>query len=296
MREEMVLNKGPDEGARQKVAIVTGSSSGIGYATSLMLARKGFYTYASARNIDKSANLQSIANAERLPLKLIQLDVTDDSSVKAALEKIVLEKGRIDVLVNNAGYGLFGAFEDLSLDEIKAQFETNFFGVIRVTQHVLPIMRNPQNGGGVIVNVSSINGLIAFPVISAYVSTKFAIEGLSESIAYELEPFGIKVILIEPGVIGSNFMKGSVLPKKALDPQSPYSELVQKVSVKTNSQHEDKNATQPEEVAKTIVQAISTEKPEFRYVVGIDAVGLLEARKTMPYSEFQKMIIQNIEQ
>ncbi|HYT01508.1 MAG TPA: SDR family oxidoreductase [Candidatus Acidoferrum sp.] len=279
MREDTVLNKGTDEGARQKVAIVTGSSSGIGYATSLMLARKGFYTYASVRNIDKSASLQSIANAERLPLKLIQLDVTDDGSVKDAVEKIVLEKGRIDVLVNNAGYALFGAFEDLLLDEIKGQFETNFFGVIRVTQHVLPIMRNPQNGGGVIVNVSSINGLIAFPVISAYVGTKFAIEGLSESIAYELEPFGIKVILIEPGVIGSNFMKGSILPRRALDPKSPYSELVQKVSVKTNSQHEAENATQPEEVAKTIFQAISTVKPEFRYLVGTDAVGLLEARK-----------------
>lgn len=288
----MVLNKGTDKGDRQKVAIVTGSSSGIGYATSLMLARKGFYTYASVRNTNKSASLESIANAERLPLKLIQLDVTDDSSVKDAVEKIVLEKGRIDVLVNNAGYGLFGAFEELSLDEIKAQFETNFFGVIRVTQHVLPIMRTPQNGGGVIVNVSSINGLIAFPVISAYVGTKFAIEGLSESIAYELEPFGIKVILIEPGAIGSNFMKGSVLPKRALDPQSPYSELVQKFSVKTSSQHD--NATQPEEVAKTIFQAISIEKPEFRYVVGNDAVSLLEARKNMPYSEFQKMIIQNI--
>ena len=288
----MVLNKGTDKGDRQKVAIVTGSSSGIGYATSLMLARKGFYTYASVRNTNKSASLESIANAERLPLKLIQLDVTDDSSVKDAVEKIVLEKGRIDVLVNNAGYGLFGAFEDLSLDEIKAQFETNFFGVIRVTQHVLPIMRTPQNGGGVIVNVSSINGLIAFPVISAYVGTKFAIEGLSESIAYELEPFGIKVILIEPGAIGSNFMKGSVLPKRALDPQSPYSELVQKFSVKTSSQHD--NATQPEEVAKTIFQAISIEKPEFRYVVGNDAVSLLKARKNMPYSEFQKMIIQNI--
>lgn len=296
MREDTVLNKGTDEGARQKVAIVTGSSSGIGYATSLMLARKGFYTYASVRNIDKSASLQSIANAERLPLKLIQLDVTDDGSVKDAVEKIVLEKGRIDVLVNNAGYALFGAFEDLLLDEIKGQFETNFFGVIRVTQHVLPIMRNPQNGGGVIVNVSSINGLIAFPVISAYVGTKFAIEGLSESIAYELEPFGIKVILIEPGVIGSNFMKGSILPRRALDPKSPYSELVQKVSVKTNSQHEAENATQPEEVAKTIFQAISTVKPEFRYLVGTDAVGLLEARKKMPFSEFQKMIIQNIEQ
>lgn len=127
---------------RQKIAIVTGSSSGIGYATSLILARNGFYTYASARNTNKSANLQSTADAERLPLKLIQLDVTDDRSVKAAVEHIVSEKGRIDVLVNNAGYGLFGAFEDLSVDEIKAQFETNFFGIIRVTQHVLPIMRS----------------------------------------------------------------------------------------------------------------------------------------------------------
>ena len=280
------------EANRQKVAIVTGSSSGIGYATSLMLARNGFYTYASARNIDKSANLQLIADAERLPLKLIKLDVTDDSSVNDAVEKIVSEKGRINVLVNNAGYALFGAFEDLSIDEMKAQFETNFFGVIRVTQHVLPIMRTKYNGDGVIVNVSSVNGHVAFPVISAYVATKFALEGLSESIAYELEPFRIKVILIEPGAIGSSFMKGSVLPKRVLDPESPYSEFVQKVRVKISSDHE--NATQPEEVAKTIVQAISSENPEFRYVVGSDAVNLLEARKNMPYSEFQKMIIQNI--
>lgn len=293
----MELNKGRDQGIRQKVAIVTGSTSGIGHATSLMLARRGFYTYASVRNISRSASLESIAKAERLPLKLIQLDVTDDNSVKEAVEKIVLEKERIDVLVNNAGYGLFGAFEDLSLNEIKAQFETNFFGVIRVTQRVLPIMRTQKNdngGRGIIVNISSINGHIAFPVISAYCSTKFAIEGLSESIAYELEPFGIKVILIEPGPITSNFMKGSVLPKRALDPQSPYSELVQKFNAKTSSQHE--NAITPNEVAENIFRAISDDKPEFRYVIGNYAVSLLEARKNMPYPEFQKMIIQNIMQ
>jgi NAD(P)-dependent dehydrogenase (short-subunit alcohol dehydrogenase family) len=275
------------EANRQKVAIITGSSTGIGYATSLMLARNGFYTYASARDINKSASLQSTADAERLPLKLIQLDVTDDSSVKGAVEKIVSEKGRIDILVNNAGYGLFGAFEDLSVDEVKAQFETNFFGVIRVTQHVLPIMRNSV-GGGIIVNVSSINGHVPFPIISAYVATKFALEGLSESIAYELEPFGIKVILIEPGAIGSGFMKGSVMSNRALDPKSAYFEFVRKVRSKISSDHE--NATQPEEVAKAIVQAILSEKPEFRYVVGNDAVTLMQARKNMPYSDFQQMI------
>jgi NAD(P)-dependent dehydrogenase (short-subunit alcohol dehydrogenase family) len=296
MEEKMVSNKNTDHENMQKVAIVTGSSSGIGYATSLMLARNGFYTYASVRDINKSASLESVANTEKLPLKPIQLEVTDDNSVKNAVEDIVSEKGRIDVLVNNAGYGLFGAFEDLSLDDIKAQFETNFFGAIRVTQHVIPIMRTQRNnsGGGIIVNVGSINGQIAFPMLSAYSATKFAIEGLSESIAYELDSFGIKVILIEPGPIRSNFMKGSVLPKRALDPKSPYSELVQKFYDKTNSQHD--GAIPPEEVAKTIFHAISIEKPEFRYVVGNYAASLLATRNNMPYSEFQKMIIQNIMQ
>jgi NAD(P)-dependent dehydrogenase (short-subunit alcohol dehydrogenase family) len=239
------------------------------------------------RNIKKSASLQSTADAEGLPLKLIQLDVTDDASVNGAVEEIVSDKGRIDVLVNNAGYGLFGAFEDLSVDEIKAQFETNFFGVIRVTQHVLPIMRN-VSGGGIIVNVSSVNGHVPFPVISAYVATKFALEGLSESIAYELEPFGIKMLLIEPGAIGSGFMKGSVMSNRALDPKSAYFEFVRKVRSKISSDHE--NATQPEEVANTIIQAILSERPEFRYLVGSDAVTLMEARRNMPYSDFQQMI------
>lgn len=286
---------GMSEASSQKVAVVTGSSSGIGYVTSLMLARNGFYTYASVRNSNKSSSLQSTADAEKLPLKLIQLDVTDDRSVNDAIEKIVSEKGRIDVLVNNAGYGLFGAFEDLSLDDIKAQFETNFFGVIRVTQHVIPVMRtqpNGRSGSSIIVNVASINGRIAFPVLSAYSATKFAIEGLSESIAYELDPFGIKVVLIEPGPIRSNFMKGSLLPSRALDSKSPYSELVHKFYDKTNSQHDD--AIPPEEVAKIILKAVSIEKPEFRYIVGNYAASLLETRNKMPYSEFQKMIMQNI--
>ena len=282
---------------RESVAVVTGSSSGNGFETSLLLAKNRFYTYATMRNLEKSARIKEIAKKDSLPIEVLQLDVTDDKSVTDAIDVISNRQGRIDVLVNNAGYGLFGAFEDLSLDEIKAQFETNFFGVVRVTQHILTIMRTMHDrgvGDGIIVNVGSINGKIAFPVLSAYSATKFAIEGLSESIAYELEPFGIKVILIEPGPIRSNFMKGSLLPKRALDPKSPYSELVQKFYDKTNSQHDD--AISPEEVAKVILQAISDDAPKFRYVIGNYAASLLETRNNMPYSEFQKMIMQNIMQ
>jgi len=137
-----------------------------------------------------------------LPLT-VQLDVNDDISVKNAIQSITAESSRIDVLVNNAGYGLTGAFEDLSMEEIRSQYETNLFGVIRVTQAVLPIMRKQKSG--IIVNISSGAGRIGFPGMSAYVSTKFAIEGLSESMAYELEPFGIKMVLVEPGFIKTDW-------------------------------------------------------------------------------------------
>ena len=147
--------------ADQKVAVVTGSSSGIGYETSLLLARNGFHTYATMRNLEKSVNIREIASKERLPLYTVQLDVTDDVSVKNAIDKILTESRRIDILVNNAGYALLGAIEDLSIDELKAQYETNLFGIVRVTQAVLPIMRKQKSG--IIVNMSSIGGRIGFP-------------------------------------------------------------------------------------------------------------------------------------
>jgi NAD(P)-dependent dehydrogenase (short-subunit alcohol dehydrogenase family) len=208
--------------SNQRVAVVTGSSSGIGHETSLTLARNGFLTYATMRSPDKGENIKSLAEKEKLPLKTVQLDVTDDTSVKNAIQSITAESSRIDVLVNNAGYGLFGAFEDLSMEEIKAQYETNLFGVIRVTQAVLPIMRKQKSG--IIVNISSGAGKIAIPVQSAYVSTKFAIEGLSESMAYELEPFGIKVVLVEPGFIKTKIGNNMVTAKKSQDANSPYSQ------------------------------------------------------------------------
>ena len=147
--------------SNQKVAVVTGSSSGIGYETSLILARNGFLTYATMRNLNKSENIKSIATKENLPIHIKQLDVTDDTSVKKAVEGISSETGRIDILVNNAGYGLNGAFEDLAMDEIKAQYETNVFGLIRTTQAVLPIMRRQKSG--TIINISSGAGRFGFP-------------------------------------------------------------------------------------------------------------------------------------
>src|SRR5919202_4850624 len=211
----------------QKVALVTGSSSGIGLETALLLARNEFHTYASMRNLEKSKNITEIANKEKLPLQVVQLDVNDDRSVKQAIDKIVAENQRIDVLVNNAGYGLLGALEDLSIEEIKDQFETNFFGAIRVTQQALPVMRKQKSG--TIVNISSVGGRMGIPSLSAYHSTKFALEGLSESISYELEPFGIRIVIIEPGFIRTNIMNSSVIAKKALDTKSPYFAFVPQI-------------------------------------------------------------------
>lgn len=282
-----------EEGEEQgKVAIVTGSSSGIGYATSLLLARNRFHTYATMRNIEKSADIQEIANKERLPLQVIQLDVNDDASIRNSIKRVERENERIDVLVNNAGYGLVGAFEDLSVEEIKSQFETNFFGVIRLTQQVLPIMRKQKSG--TIVNVSSGAGRIGFPGMSAYVSSKFALEGLSESMSYELEPFGIKVIIIEPGVIRTNFKKNSVMSKKSLDNSSisPYSSIIQKIDSSISSIIE--HATPPEDVAKAILHAITSNNPELRYLVGNDMIMMAETKKSMSDEDFRKMMMQSI--
>jgi NAD(P)-dependent dehydrogenase (short-subunit alcohol dehydrogenase family) len=274
-----------------KVALVTGSSSGIGFETSLMLARAGFNTYASMRNLEKSKNITEIAKKEKLPLQVVQLDVNNDGSVKDAIVKILKADQRIDVLINNAGYGLFGSVEDTSIEEIKAQFETNFFGVVRVTQQVLPLMR--RQNSGTIVNVSSVGGRIGLPALSAYHSTKFALEGLSESIAFELEPFGIRVVIIEPGVIRTNILNSSSSAKKALDPKSPYFSLSQKLNDNFKSMMESELSSPPEEVAKVILQAVTSENPQLRYSVGDDAANLIHARKNMPDKEFRKMIMKN---
>src|SRR5688572_7545342 len=195
---------------KQSIAVVTGSSTGIGFETSLLLARNGFHTYATMRDTIKSKKIEKIANKENLPLEVLSMDVNNDDSVRNAIHKIIDEKKKIDILVNNAGYGLFGALEDISIADIKQQFETNLFGAIRTIKEVLPTMRKQKNG--IIINITSIAGVVGIPAESIYVSTKFALEGLSESISYELQPYGIKVILVEPGVINTNFVPNIKFP------------------------------------------------------------------------------------
>jgi NAD(P)-dependent dehydrogenase (short-subunit alcohol dehydrogenase family) len=276
---------------QEKIAVVTGSSSGIGYETSLILARNGFITYATMRNLNKSDDVRLIATKDSLPIHIKQLDVTDDLSVRNAIQSIFSETGRIDLLVNNAGYGLGGALEDLSMEEIKAQYETNVFGLIRTTQAVLPTMRKQKSG--IIVNISSsVVTMGGLPGASAYVSTKSAVEGLSESTAYELEPFGIKVIIIEPGVIGTNFVNNVVVAKKSQDPNSPYSQITQNMA----SAFEEmvKNASSPELVAKVVLEAVTNENPHLRYVAGKDAETLSAAKRNMSDEEFYKMMKQNL--
>jgi len=270
----------------EKVALVTGSSSGIGFETSVLLARNGFHTYSTVRNLEKSQALTNIAKKEDLPLQVIELDVSSDKSVRDGVNGVLHENKRIDVIVNNAGYALVGAFEDLSMDEIKAQFETNFFGAIRVIQAVLPTMRDHRNGR--IVNVSSMGGKIAIPLDSAYHGTKFALEGLSESLQYEVEQFGIKIILIEPGAIKSNFFNNLKMASKAQRPDSPYTQMMQKLNAGFSFILE--NAPSPVEVAKVIVMAATSENPELRYAVGDDATAMLEAKRTMSDAEFGNLM------
>jgi NAD(P)-dependent dehydrogenase (short-subunit alcohol dehydrogenase family) len=274
-----------------RIGIVTGSSSGIGFETALTLARNGFYTYATMRNLKKSTHIKEIANKEALPLKVIQLDVDDDLSAKNAIQEIISEKQRIDILVNNAGYGLIGPIEDSSIEEeLKPQFETNLYGVVRVTQQVLPIMRRQKSGR--IINVSSIGGMVGYPFSAAYCSTKFALEGLSESLSYEVDQFGIKVILIEPALVISDFHNNvkMVAKKGANNPyDSPYTQMMQKL-FEEYKQVEEQYQIPAEEVAKVILNAAILDNPDQRYLVGKYSEMIKEAKMTMSDIECHNMM------
>ena len=269
----------------EKVAVVTGTSSGIGFESALALAREGYYTYATMRDTTKSDNIKKLSKEENLKIDVMELNVDKENSIKTAIKQILDQKQRIDVLVNNAGWGLWGCVEDVSVDEFKAQFETNFFSIIRLIQEVAPTMR--KHGSGTIVNISSVVGRIGFPASPAYISSKFALEGLSESLRFEFAPFGINVVIIEPGVIKTNFMKNLKMAKKS-ELDSVYRDITVKVVSGVKMMAE--MGTHPKEVADAVLKAVKSENPLPRYIVGNDATMFLEAKKSKTDIEFENYL------
>jgi len=269
----------------EKVAVVTGTSSGIGFETALALAREGYYTYATMRDTAKSGKIKELGKKDNLKIDVLELDVDDESSVKNAIRKILDQKQRIDILVNNAGWGLWGCVEDVSVDEFKAQFDTNFFSIIRLIQEVGPTMR--KQGSGKIINISSVAGRIGFPASPAYISSKFALEGLSECLRLEMAPFGVDVVIIEPGVIKTNFLNPVKLAKKS-ESDTAYRDITSRVVSGVKMMAE--MGTPPKEVADAVVKSIKDDKPLPRYIVGNDASMFLEAKKNKTDIEFENYL------
>jgi short-subunit dehydrogenase len=274
------LQKNDHQEEQMPVAVVTGSSTGIGRETSLILAKEGFRTYATMRNLDKSSDIMSRATREDLALTVLQMDVDDNKSVNDTIETIMKENDRIDVVVNNAGYALIGSFEESTMQDARAQMETNFFGTVRVIKAILPIMRKQHRG--TIVNVTSMGGRIAIPFDSFYHASKFALEGLSESLQYEMEPFGVKVILIESGAVKSDFWKN--LKSSGNIEDSPYRPVLQKLT--ETFEKMTQNAIPPEQVAGVILKTLKSDNPDFRNTAGEDAKSILEVRSKSSDAEF----------
>jgi NADP-dependent 3-hydroxy acid dehydrogenase YdfG len=264
-----------------KIVLITGASSGIGEETVRRLMTAGYTVYAGARRIDR---MKSLADTGA---RLLALDVTDDGSMTDAVETIMQEAGRIDVLINNAGYGSYGALEDVPPEEARRQFDVNIFGLARLTQLVLPAMRAQRNGR--IVNISSIGGRFGEPFGSWYHATKFAVEGLSDSLRMELHPFGIEVVVIQPGATHSEWagIAHDSLIKYSGD--GPYSKFAVAHANMMEAGHKGSIPTQPSVVAQTIVEAVQSRNPNTRYATGGLAGTMLFMRRVLSDRAFDAM-------
>jgi NAD(P)-dependent dehydrogenase (short-subunit alcohol dehydrogenase family) len=248
-----------------KSVLITGATDGLGKALALLLAERGYRVFAAGRSPEKLAQLDSIAREKNLALESIALDVCSDASVHLAVQTVLGKTGAIDVLVNNAGVNYTAAVEDLSMEDWRAQFETNVFGVLRVTRAVLPRMRERRSGR--ILMMSSLSGLVTPPTQGAYSSSKHALEGLSNALRMELYPFGIDVVLIEPGYIITGIQKTAAeLSKPYLEKGGPYAPLYTKFFTSVNDMRTKSKYT-PEDCARVMLHAIETPRPKARYGV-----------------------------
>ena len=261
-----------------ETVLVTGASSGIGRVTCLHLAEKGYVVVGTSRALDRLGGL--FEDAERRGLRLwgVEVDVNSDESVESVMPGLIGQFGGIHALVNNAGFGVWGPVESLSMEELKMQFEANFFGAVRMIHATLPGML--ERGSGRIVNISSVLGRIGTPFNGAYVSSKYALEGLSESLRAEVEPFGVRVSLVEPGWFATDFQKNQLRAARAGDPSLAYAPYIRR----NDERHErfERLADDPVKVARVIERAIRSRRPSFRYPVSAEAWAVTVGNRVLP--------------
>ncbi|NRS80315.1 SDR family oxidoreductase [Bacillus cereus] len=275
----------------KKIAIITGASSGFGLLTTLELAKKDYLVIATMRNLEKQGTLLSQVTQLNLQqnIKVQQLDVTDQNSIHN-FQLFLKEINRIDLLINNAGYANGGFVEEIQVEEYRKQFETNLFGAISITRLVLPYMRKQRSGK--IINISSISGQVGFPGLSPYVSSKYALEGWSESLRLELKAFGIDVALIEPGSYNTNIWEvGKQLATNQSDTTSPYKEYMDKIQKHINSGSD--TFGNPIDVAKKVVDIAEAKRTTLRYPIGKGVKFMILARKILPWRLWEYLVLRS---
>ncbi|AWI31606.1 oxidoreductase [Streptomyces tirandamycinicus] len=265
-----------------KVALVTGASSGIGEAAALELHARGFTVYGAARRVERMSGL-----AER-GVRTIAMDVTDEDSMRAGVDRIVAETGRIDVLVNNAGYGSYGPVEEVALEEARHQFEVNVFGAARLTQLVLPHMRSRRHGR--IINITSMGGKIHTPLGAWYHGTKFALEGFSDSLRMEVRPFGVDVVIVEPGAIRTEWSSIAAGKLRKLGEDSAYAGQIASMAGTLESDSNARRSSSPSVVARAIGRAATSRRPRTRYAVGMGAKPLIMVRRILPDRAYDALV------
>jgi len=257
------------------VVLISGVCSGIGQATAHRLAERGYRVFGTSRQPDRGASVPGV--------EMLELDVCHPQSVQQCVEQVLDSCGKIDVLINNSGYLLTGSLEESSEAEMKAQFETNFFGLARLTQAVLPVMRSARSGR--IINVSSLVGFATIPFVGFYSASKFAVEGYSEALYHEVMPFGIHVSLIEPGTVRTHLYESAKTVQTTISDYAPWKQQ----ATKSLKEHAEKGIT-PEHVAATIITAIESPQPHLRYTVGPDAKLVSRLKRFVPAKVFHNKI------
>ncbi|MGW6148132.1 SDR family oxidoreductase [Bacillus mycoides] len=275
----------------KKIAIITGASSGFGLLTALELAKKDYFVISTMRNLEKQIDL--ISQATKLDIqqniKVQQLDVTDQGSIHN-FQLFLNEINRIDILINNAGYANGGFIEEIPVEDYRKQFETNLFGAISITQLVLPYMRKQKSGK--IINISSISGKVGFPGLSPYVSSKYALEGWSESLRLEVKPFGIDVALLEPGSYNTNIWEvGKQLAENQSDTTSPYKEYMDKIQKHINNGND--TLGNPMDVANKIVEIAEARRTTLRYPIGKGVKFMIFAKKVLPWRLWEFLVLRS---